>query len=59
MNLNREILDTIIQHEIFQEIAWNKDEKYLVELVKIIEADIQNSIVSRLLNIQSELVDTF
>ena len=59
MNLNREILDTIIQHEIFQEIAWNKDEKYLVELVKIIEADIQNSIVSRLLNIQSELADTF
>ena len=59
MNLNKELLDTIIQHEIFQEIAWNKDEKYLAELVKIIEADIQNSIVSRLLNIQSELVDTF
>ena len=45
MSLNQEILGVVLQHEIFQEIALNKDEKYVQELVRIIELDIQNTIV--------------
>ena len=48
-----------LQHEIFQEIALNKDEQYVQELVRIIELDIQNTIVSRLVNIQTDLIDSF
>ena len=59
MSLNKEILDVIIQHEIFEEIALNKDEQYVQELVRIIELDIQNTIVSRLVNIQTDLIDSF
>ncbi len=53
MSLNQELLDVVLQHEIFQEIALNKDEQYVQELVRIIELDIQNTIVSRLVNIQT------
>ena len=59
MSLNQEILDVVLQHEIFQEIALNKDEQYVKELVRIIELDIQNTIVSRLVNIQTDLIDSF
>ena len=59
VSLNKEILDVIIQHEIFVEIALNKDEKYVQELVRIVELDIQNTIVSRLENIQTDLIDSF
>ena len=59
MSLNQELLDVVLQHEIFQEIALNKDEKYVQELVRIIELDIQNTIVSRLVNIQTDLIDNF
>lgn len=59
MSLNQELLDVVLQHEIFQEIALNKDEKYVQELVRIIELDIQNAIVSRLVNIQTDLIDSF
>ena len=59
MSLNQELLDVVLQHEIFQEIALNKDEKYVQELVRIIELDIQNTIVSRLVNIQNDLIDSF
>ena len=59
MSLNQELLDVVLQNEIFQEIALNKDEKYVQELVRIIELDIQNTIVSRLVNIQTDLIDSF
>ena len=59
MSLNQELLDVVLQHEIFQEIALNKDEKYVQELVRIIKLDIQNTIVSRLVNIQTDLIDSF
>ena len=59
MSLNQELLYVVLQHEIFQEIALNKDEKYVQELVRIIELDIQNTIVSRLVNIQTDLIDSF
>ena len=59
MSLNQELLYVVLQHEIFQEIALNKDEKYVKELVRIIELDIQNTIVSRLVNIQTDLIDSF
>lgn len=59
MSLNQELLDVVLQHEIFQEIAWNTDEQYVQELVRIIELDIQNTIVSRLVNIQNDLIDSF
>ena len=59
MSLNQELLDVILQHEIFQEIAWNTDEQYVQELVRSIELDIQNTIVSRLVNIQNDLIDSF
>lgn len=59
VSLNKEILDVIIQHEIFEEIALNKDEKYIQELVRIVELDIQNTIVSRLETIQTDLIDSF
>ena len=59
MSLNQELLDVVLQNEIFQEIAWNKDEQYVQELVRIIEIDIQNTIVSRLVNIQTDLIDSF
>ena len=59
MSLNQELLDVVLQHEIFQEIALNKDGKYVQELVRIIELDIQNTIVSRLVNIQTDLIDSF
>lgn len=59
MSLNQELLDVVLQHETFQEIALNKDEKYVQELVRIIELDIQNTIVSRLVNIQTDLIDSF
>ena len=59
MSLNQELLDVVLQNEIFQEIALNKDEKYVKELVRIIELDIQNTIVSRLVNIQTDLIDSF
>ena len=59
MILNQELLDVVLQNEIFQEIALNKDEQYVQELVRIIELDIQNTIVSRLVNIQTDLIDSF
>ena len=59
MSLNQELLDVVLQNEIFQEIALNKDEKYVQELVRIIELDVQNTIVSRLVNIQTDLIDSF
>ena len=59
MSLNQEILGVVLQHEIFQEIVLNKDEQYVKELVRIIELDIQNTIVSRLVNIQTDLIDSF
>ena len=59
MSLNQELLDVVLQNEIFQEIALNKDEQYVQELVRIIELDIQNTIVSRLVNIQTDLIDSF
>lgn len=59
MSLNQELLDVVLQNEIFQEIALNKDEKYVQELVRTIELDIQNTIVSRLVNIQTDLIDSF
>ena len=59
MSLNQELLDVVLQNEIFQEIALNKDEQYVQELVRIIEIDIQNTIVSRLVNIQTDLIDSF
>ena len=59
MSLNQEILGVVLQHEIFQEIALNKDEQYVQELFRIIELDIQNTIVSRLVNIQTDLIDSF
>ena len=59
MSLNQELLDVVLQDEIFQEIAWNKDEQYVQELVRTIELDIQNTIVSRLVNIQTDLIDSF
>ena len=59
MSLNQELLDVVLQDEIFQEIAWNKDEQYVQELVRAIELDIQNTIVSRLVNIQTDLIDSF
>ena len=59
MSLNQELLDVVLQNEIFQEIALNKDEQYVQELVRIIELDIQNTIVSRLVNIQNNLIDSF
>lgn len=58
-NLNKELLDTILRHEKFEEIALNNSSEYVQELVRIIESDIQNSIVSRLDNIASDLVDKF
>lgn len=59
MSLNQEILGVVLQHEIFHEIALNKDEQYVQELVRIIELDIQNTIVSRLVKIQTDLIDSF
>ena len=59
MSLNQELLDVVLQDETFQEIAWNKDEQYVQELVRAIELDIQNTIVSRLVNIQTDLIDSF
>lgn len=59
MILNQELLDVVLQNEIFQEIALNKDEQYVQELVRTIELDIQNTIVSRLVNIQTDLIDSF
>lgn len=59
MSLNQELLDVVLQNEIFQEIVLNKDEKYVQELVRTIELDIQNTIVSRLVNIQTDLIDSF
>jgi hypothetical protein len=59
MSLNQELLDVVLQNEIFQEIALNKDEQYVQELVRTIELDIQNTIVSRLVNIQTDLIDSF
>ena len=59
MILNQELLDVVLQNEIFQEIALNKDEQYVQELVRTIELDIQNTIVSRLVNIQNDLIDSF
>ena len=59
MILNQELLDVVLQNEIFQEIALNKDEQYVQELVRTIEIDIQNTIVSRLVNIQTDLIDSF
>ena len=59
MSLNQELLDVVLQNEIFQEIALNKDEQYVQELVRTIEIDIQNTIVSRLVNIQTDLIDSF
>ena len=59
MSLNQELLDVVLQNEIFQEIALNKDEHYVQELVRTIELDIQNTIVSRLVNIQTDLIDSF
>ena len=59
MILNQELLDAVLQNEIFQEIALNKDEQYVQELVRTIELDIQNTIVSRLVNIQTDLIDSF
>ena len=59
MSLNQELLDVVLQHEILQEIAWNKDEQYVQELVRTIGLDIQNTIVSRLVNIQTDLIDSF
>ena len=59
MSLNQELLYVVLQNEIFQEIALNKDEKYVQELVRTIELDIQNTIVSRLVNIQTDLIDSF
>ena len=59
MSLNQELLDVVLQNEIFQEIALNKDEQYVQELVRTIELDIQNTIVSRLVNIQTDLIDNF
>ena len=59
MSLNQELLDVVLQHEIFEEIALNKDEKYVQELVRIVELDIQNTIVSRLETIQTDLIDSF
>ena len=59
MSLNQELLGVVLQNEIFQEIALNKDEQYVQELVRTIELDIQNTIVSRLVNIQTDLIDSF
>ena len=59
MSLNQELLDVVLQNEIFQEIALNKDKQYVQELVRTIELDIQNTIVSRLVNIQTDLIDSF
>ena len=59
MSLNQEILGVVLRHEIFQEIALNKDEQYVQELVRSIELDIQNTIVSRLVKIQTDLIDSF
>ena len=59
MSLNQELLDVVLQNEIFQEIALNKDEQYVQELVRTIELDIQNTIVIRLVNIQTDLIDSF
>lgn len=59
MSLNQELLDVVLQNEIFQEIALNKDEQYVQELIHTIELDIQNTIVSRLVNIQTDLIDSF
>ena len=59
MILNQELLDVVLQNEIFQEIALNKDEQYVQELVRTIELDIQNTIVSRLVNIQTDLINSF
>ena len=59
MSLNQELLDVVLQNEIFQEIALNKDEQYVQELVRTIELDIQNTIVSRLVSIQTDLIDSF
>ena len=59
MSLNQELLDVVLQNEIFQEIALNKDEQYVQELVRTIKLDIQNTIVSRLVNIQTDLIDSF
>ena len=59
MSLNQELLYVVLQNEIFQEIALNKDEQYVQELVRTIELDIQNTIVSRLVNIQTDLIDSF
>ena len=59
MSLNQELLVVVLQNEIFQEIALNKDEQYVQELVRTIELDIQNTIVSRLVNIQTDLIDSF
>ena len=59
MSLNQELLDVVLWNEIFQEIALNKDEQYVQELVRTIELDIQNTIVSRLVSIQTDLIDSF
>ena len=59
MSLNQELLDVVLQNEIFQEIALNKDEQYVQELVRTIKLDIQNTIVSRLVNIQTDSIDSF
>ena len=59
MSLNQELLEVVLQNEIFQEIALNKDEQYVQELVRTIELDIQNTIVSRLVNIQTDLINSF
>lgn len=57
--LNEKLLDVILTSDEFEEIALNMSSEYLTELVKILELDIQNSLVSRLDNIRKDLVDSF